>query len=297
MSAIFPVVLKRHGGRIDEQAEGASGASVGRQPGASVGRQPGGVSVNDTLVVEEPLEIRLDDTPLAVLMRTPGAGAAGAEDDLDLVAGFLRTEGLIEGLDDLSGLAHCTEPLRENAQNIVIARLAPGTRVDADRLRGAARSLVASAGCGLCGKTTLDSIVQAARPLAERWAPPIETLHTLTEMLRVAQPIYRLTGGCHGAGIFDEGGRPLCIREDIGRHNAVDKCIGALLRAGCEPPTRCTLVVSGRAGFELVQKAAMAGIPAMVSVGAASSLAHELAGRMGLRLFSFVRASSANDHG
>lgn len=250
----------------------------------------------DTLVVEEPLEIRVDDRPLAVVMRTPG-------DDLDLAAGFLLTEGVIDGPDDLAALAHCAEPLRENAVNIVIARLAAGSRLDPARVEQATRALFSASSCGLCGKETIDRVFQRIRPLPPGPAlPSVEVLAALPDRLRALQPVFAETGGSHGAALFDAAGDPLVAREDIGRHNAVDKCLGARLRAGHTPDADgpgvgTILVVSGRAGFEVVQKAVMGRVSALVAVGAASTLAHDLALRAGLRLFTFARGGRANVHG
>lgn len=248
----------------------------------------------DTLVVEEPLEIRVDDRALAVVMRTPG-------DDLDLVAGFLLTEGVIDGPDDLAALAHCTEPLRENAGNIVIARLAAGTRLDPARVDQAARALFSASSCGLCGKETIERVFQRVRPLPPNpGLPPVEVLAALPDRLRAVQPVFEETGGCHGAALFDATGALLVAREDIGRHNAVDKCLGARLRAGHTPDAEglgLILVVSGRAGFEVVQKAVMGRVAALVAVGAASTLAHDLAVSAGLKLFTFARGGRANVHG
>lgn len=245
----------------------------------------------DRLVTEEPLELRVEARPLAVVMRTPG-------DDLDLAAGFLFTEGVIDGADDLAALNHCTDPSRPDAHNVVIARLAAGTRVSNERLERATRSLSAASGCGLCGKDTIDRVFQHTRPLSRRFEAPAAWLAALPEALREAQPLFRDTGGCHGAGVFGPDGTLWVAREDVGRHNAVDKCIGALLRRpeGLPAEPDCVLVVSGRAGFEIVQKAVMARFPALVAVGAASSLAHELAVKSGLRLLSFARGGTANEH-
>jgi FdhD protein len=249
---------------------------------------------DDTLVVEEPLEIRVDDRPLAVVMRTPG-------DDLDLAAGFLLTEGVIDGPDDLAALGHCTEPLRENAGNIVIARLAAGSRLDPARVEQATRALFSASSCGLCGKETIDRVFQRIRPLPPGAVlPPVDVLAALPDRLRALQPVFAETGGSHGAALFDAAGDLLVAREDIGRHNAVDKCLGARLRAGHTPDADglgLILVVSGRAGFEVVQKAVMGRVSALVAVGAASTLAHDLALRAGLRLFTFARGGRANVHG
>jgi FdhD protein len=253
-----------------------------------------GVPFEDALAVEEPLEIRVDGRPVAVVMRTPGH-------DLDLVAGFLLTEGVVEAADDLAALAHCTDPARENAGNIVLARLAPGTRPEGDRVDRAARSFFSASSCGLCGKETIERIYQRLRPVdpalraRSRFCWPRSPTGSGPN-----SPVFAETGGSHGAGIFGPDGALWVAREDVGRHNAVDKCIGARLRAGHTPDAEglgLILVVSGRAGFEVVQKAVMGRVAALVAVGAASTLAHDLAVSAGLKLFTFARGGRANVHG
>ncbi len=236
----------------------------------------------DVLAVEEPLEIRLDGRPLAVLMRSPG-------EDLDLVAGFLATEGVIDGLDDLTALGHCTDPARPARRNVVLANLAAGVSRREERFERARRELHAVSGCGLCGKASIDRIFQTVPPLAER--QPLEEAFVLAapERLRALQPRFDATGGVHGAALMDRSGALLLAREDVGRHNAVDKVIGARLRAERYPLEGAVLVVSSRAGFEIVQKALVARVSALIAVGAASTLAAELAVRGHLALYTFVR--------
>ena len=247
----------------------------------------------DRLVVEEPLEIRLDGRPLAVLMRTPGADP---DEDLDLVAGFLATEGVIDGLDDLSGLAHCADPNRPARQNVVMAHLAAGARADSDRFERARRALYAASSCGLCGKASIDRVVQDAPPLDAPLALDAAIIAALPLALRAAQPRFEATGGLHGAALFTPDGALVAVAEDVGRHNAVDKVIGRRLRADRYPLDGLALAVSSRAGFEIIQKALVARIGAVVAVGAASTLADALARRGRMALYSFVRGDRFNAH-
>lgn len=252
-----------------------------------------GAPVRDELVVEEPLEIRVDGRPLAVLMRTPGPNP---DEDLDLAAGFLATEGVIDGLDDLAGLAPCTDPARPNRQNVVLARLAGGARADAERFERARRALFSASSCGLCGKASIDRVLLDAPPLARRLALPDAMVAELPRRLRAAQPRFARTGGLHGAALFTIDGALVTAAEDIGRHNAVDKVIGRQLRADHFPLDDHVLAVSSRAGFEIVQKALMARVGAVVAVGAASTLADALAREGRLALYSFVRGAEFNAH-
>lgn len=256
-------------------------------------RRPDGLHA-DHLVVEEPLEIRLDGRPLAVLMRTPGADP---DEDLDLVAGFLATEGVIDGPDDLAGLAPCADPNRPERQNVVLAHLASGVRASAERFERARRDLYAASSCGLCGKASIDRVMQNAPPLDRRIELAPEVVCALPDALKTLQPRFHATGGLHGAALFTADGVPITAAEDVGRHNAVDKVIGRRLRADAYPLDDLVLAVSSRAGFEIVQKALVARIAAVVAVGAASSLADELARIGRLALFSFVRADRYNAHG
>lgn len=238
----------------------------------------------DALAVEEPLEIRIEGEPMAVTMRTPGA-------DLDLVAGFLFTEGVIDGLDDLHALAHVDDPAdpRGNTVDCVLSGGVPAARRDRAR-----RELFASSSCGVCGKASIDRIFLATPPLERAPPPPPALLHALPARLRAAQDVFGHTGGLHAAALFSASGDLAVLREDIGRHNAVDKVIGARLRADVMPGPESILLVSGRAGFEIVQKALMAGVPVLASVGAPSSLAVSLARRAGMVLIGFLRDGRYN---
>jgi FdhD protein len=235
---------------------------------------------DDYLAAEEPLEIRVGDDPLSVTMRTPGH-------DLELAAGFLFTEGLVGGRDAIQGLEAPSENGAENRGNVVVAHLVPEALPDLEKLR---RHFFASSSCGICGKASIDAVrsrtLRAPNP-AFRLDP--ETLVKLPELLRASQETFGRTGGLHAAALFDAGGAMLVLREDIGRHNAVDKVIGWALLENRLPLADAVLLVSGRGGFEIVQKAIAAGIPVVASVSAPSGLAVRLAREMGLTLVGFLR--------
>ncbi|HVU72300.1 MAG TPA: formate dehydrogenase accessory sulfurtransferase FdhD [Mycobacteriales bacterium] len=236
----------------------------------------------DTLVVEEPLEIRLGGEPVAVTMRTPGH-------DMDLAAGFLVSEGLVVATEDLRTLTYCAGDALENQYNVLDARLAGDHRAPASSVR---RALTTSSACGLCGKAQVEQIRTAL--VHDLRADPTVVdaafIRSLPDRLRGAQEVFDRTGGLHAAGLFDAAtGALLVVREDVGRHNAVDKVVGWALRDGRLPLRGTVLFVSGRASFELAQKAAVAGIPVLAAVSAASSLAVDLAEETGLTLIGFVR--------
>ena len=264
----------------------------------------------DLIVVEEPLEIRLDGKPLVVTMRTPG-------DDEELAAGFLHAEGMVAGGAGIAALravagerggAAAGGPARIRVASFagdrVEVRLAgPADHAEhaaaapssAPRAAGPEREFRATAACGVCGKASLEELDQelpAITPVACRPA----LLEALPARLRAAQALFEATGGIHAAGIFTLDGALLCAREDIGRHNAVDKVIGHFVLRGATPLRDRILVVSGRAGFELVQKALMAAIPVLVSVGAASSVAVDMAAAAGMTLYSFAGRGRGNLH-
>ncbi|MFF9407527.1 formate dehydrogenase accessory sulfurtransferase FdhD [Streptomyces anandii] len=256
----------------------------------------------DTLVAEEPLEIRLNGKPLAITMRTPG-------DDFALAAGFLVSEGVLGAASDLQNIVYCAgatgggpsllERSRElgggsNTYNVVDVRTAPGVAVPDITLE---RNVYTTSSCGLCGKASLDAVRTTARwPISD--TPPVrveaDLLAGLPDRLRAAQRVFDRTGGLHAAALFSEDGELLDIREDVGRHNAVDKLVGRALQNGELPLSRAVLLVSGRASFELAQKAVMAGIPVLAAVSAPSSLAVDLAAESGLTLVGFLRGSSMN---
>ncbi|MFF9200949.1 formate dehydrogenase accessory sulfurtransferase FdhD [Streptomyces sp. NPDC014986] len=244
----------------------------------------------DTLVAEEPLEIRLDGKPLAITMRTPG-------DDFALAAGFLVSEGVLAAASDLRNIVYCAGATGEggsNTYNVVDVKTAPGLAVPDITLE---RNVYTTSSCGLCGKASLDAVRTTARhPIAD--TPPLrvapELLAGLPDRLRAAQRVFDRTGGLHAAALFDEDGELLDVREDVGRHNAVDKLVGRALQGGNLPLSRTILLVSGRASFELAQKAVMAGIPMLAAVSAPSSLAVDLAAETGLTLVGFLRGGSMN---
>jgi FdhD protein len=232
----------------------------------------------DAVAVEEPLEIRLGDTPLAVTMRTPG-------DDEDLVYGFLLTEGILLAPSEIARL----ERVGTADESRIAVRLARGVEVDAGRFQ---RRLFVSSSCGICGKSSIEAVRLFARP-AIPYPISRRVVESLTSQLLERQPAFQATGGLHAAGIFDLDGIPLSVREDVGRHNAVDKAIGAAARTVWPLPSTL-LVVSGRQSFEIVQKAAMAGIGAVIGVSAPSSLAVDLAREAGMLLAGFARGESFN---
>jgi FdhD protein len=250
--------------------------------------------VPDLVAAEEPLEIRLVhehngeavSTRVSVTMRTPGS-------DFELAVGFLYTEGIIPGPDAVTRVSYCVDVEAEQQFNVVNVSLRPDIAFDASRFT---RNFFASSSCGVCGKASLEALrVQGCRP-----APPgrpvvdAEVLCGLPEKLRGAQPVFQATGGLHAAALFDSSGALLTLREDVGRHNAVDKVIGHHVLKGQTPLSDRVLLVSGRAGFEIVQKAAVAGVPVMAAVGAPSSLAVQTAQEFGMTLVAFLKPSGFN---
>ncbi len=242
----------------------------------------------DVLAVEEPLEVRLGHevggrrvhVSVSVTMRTPGH-------DGELAVGFLFTEGLLTAREQVAGVRTC------GAGNVVRVDLQPGVAVDPGRLK---RHFYTASSCGICGKASLEAVRVCARtPIAEG-RPVIEAgvVRRLPGALRAGQTAFDRTGGLHAAALFDAGGNLRCLREDVGRHNALDKLIGAQFLAGRTPLGEDVLLVSGRASFELVQKAAVAGIPLLAAVGAPSSLAVSLAREHGLTVLGFVRPAGFN---
>jgi FdhD protein len=231
----------------------------------------------DLLAVEEPLEIRIDDIPLTVTMRTPG-------DDIDLAAGFLYTEGLLASLDEVRDIRMCDD-------NVAAVTAKAGVTLAPSR-----RQFVTTSACGVCGKDSIEAIrVRSRFDVAadlSRFDPAV--LAGLPGSLREAQRVFASTGGLHAAGLFTAAGELLVLREDVGRHNAVDKIAGWALRTSRLPLKGCILMVSGRASFELVQKAVMIGVPVLAAVSAPSSLAAELADETGLTLVGFLRGTTMN---
>ncbi len=249
----------------------------------------------DTLAVEEPLEIRVGGEPLAVTMRTPGH-------DVELAAGFLVSEGVIGHAGEFRSAIHCGGPgtggplagNTENTYNVLDVTLAPGVELPASSL---SRNFYTTSSCGVCGKASIDAVETVSRFDLSTDAAVVgaEMLVTFPDRLREEQAVFEKTGGLHAAALFDAAtGELLVVREDVGRHNAVDKVVGWAVLEDRLPLTGTVLQVSGRASFELVQKAVMAGIPILAAVSAPSSLAVELAAASGLTLAGFVRGTSMN---
>ncbi|WP_282693422.1 formate dehydrogenase accessory sulfurtransferase FdhD [Streptomyces sp. CC208A] len=276
-------------GRVTERRR------VTRIRGGAVSTRP------DTLVAEEPMEIRLNGRPIAITMRTPG-------DDFALATGFLVSEGVLARAEDVRTVVYCAGATGggtsrssgaesgggSNTYNVVDVKLAPGVAVPDITLE---RNVYTTSSCGLCGKASLDAVRTTARfPIAD--APPVRVspalLAELPDRLRAAQKVFDTTGGLHAAALFSEDGELLDVREDVGRHNAVDKLVGRALREDLLPLDRAVLLVSGRASFELAQKAVMAGIPVLAAVSAPSSLAVDLAAEAGLTLVGFLRGRDMN---
>jgi FdhD protein len=236
----------------------------------------------DHVAVEEPLEIRVAGDPLCVTMRTPG-------DDRELALGFLFAEGVIRSIDDVGSVAHCGRPGEEGFGNVIDVISAPGVALAPERIMGARRGTLTTSSCGVCGRASIDDLAARLAPLQDDFAIEASSLGRMLTSMRDEQRIFRETGGVHAAAIFGLPGEPMIVREDIGRHNAVDKVVGALVVKRALPARGRVLAVSGRASFEIVQKAAAAGIPVVASVSAASTLAVDLATRMNITLASFVR--------
>lgn len=240
----------------------------------------------DALAGEEPLELRLGGASLAVTMRTPGA-------DFDLAAGFLVSEGVIHAREELAAMRYCAGKGDDgmNRFNVLDLSLAPGVAAPEESVT---RAFYTTSSCGLCGKASIEAVRTTSR--FDAHDDPMQVTSTLLmslpERLRDAQEVFERTGGLHAAGLFNAGGELLAIREDVGRHNAVDKVVGWALREGRLPLRETILLVSGRASFELVQKAAMAGIAMLCAVSAPSSLAVDLAVQSGITLVGFLRPPS-----
>ena len=244
-------------------------------------------SEEDRAAIEEPLEVRLHDRPFAVIMRTPGA-------DRELTAGFLLAERVLTTADDLGTIEHCTDPSAEHPENVVNVTLVNGAADHLDALLAERRQVITNSSCGLCGRLTIDSLRADLPPLPRVWTIPASTLLQLPETLRRSQTLFDATGGLHAAGLFTISGGLESLAEDVGRHNAVDKVVGRMLIREALPLSDRLLFVSGRASFEIVQKAFLAGIPLVGSVSAPSSLAIDLANDAGVTLVGFVRGETFN---
>ncbi len=246
------------------------------------------ITRGETLVVEEPLEIRVDGAAVTVTMRTPGS-------DIELAQGFLLTEGVITGRDDVLTIRYCAGRGEDgaNTYNVLDVTLAAGVpKPDLD----VTRNFYTTSSCGVCGKASLDAVRLISRfsPGTDPAPVAAATLKAMPAQLRSAQKVFESTGGLHAAALFSADGTMLVAREDVGRHNAVDKVIGWATEQGRVPLAASVLLVSGRASFELTQKAVMAGIPVLAAVSAPSSLAVSLAEESGITLVAFLREDSMN---
>jgi len=236
----------------------------------------------DVVAREEPLEIRIRGKSIAVTMRTPGY-------DAELAAGFLLSEGLIKERSDVVEIALCLET--ESPGNILNVFLSPKVEVDFGRLT---RHVFASSSCGLCGKASIEAVHQHFPPVSSKMVVSAELIASLPQKMRQAQPAFAQTGGLHAAAIFDDKGNLLVLREDVGRHNAVDKVLGHAFLNNLLPLNAHILLVSGRTSFEILQKALSASIPVIAAVSAPSSLAVEFAAASGQTLIGFLRGDSMN---
>jgi FdhD protein len=257
-------------------------------------RVRGGVpqSASDRVAIEAPLEIRVGGTPLTVIMRTPGH-------DFELARGFLYSESIIGSPGDILSLAPVEGLSGDEAGNVIDVQLAPpplmpGQGGTLGRTAGAERSFFSSASCGVCGKTSIAQLAIRAPRVTSPFHTSGAVLRELPGRLRAAQAVFEETGGLHASGLFTGDGTLLAVREDVGRHNAVDKLIGWALGAGKLPLAQAMLMVSGRTSFEIVQKAIVAGIPLVAAVSAPSSLAVDLADRFGVTLVGFLRGDGLN---
>jgi FdhD protein len=241
----------------------------------------------DEVAIEEPLEIRVAGDPLAVTMRTPGA-------DRELTLGFLYSEGIVGSIDDVGALSHCGRPGEPGFRNVIDVQSAPGSVLAPERLQGARRGTLTTAACGVCGRASIDDLIERCAPVRDGARVTARELARLYALMRGRQRLFARTGGVHAAMLSDVSGAGAIVHEDVGRHNAVDKVVGALVLARALPATGKVLLVSGRMSFEIVQKAAVAGVPVVASVSAASSLAIDLAARLNMTLAAFVRDGAMN---
>lgn len=241
-------------------------------------------AVNDQVAVEEPLEIRVEGQTLAIVMRTPG-------EDRELAAGFLLTEGVIKSARDLFDLTSCVAPGGAENSNVVDAALVHPDGFDLNKL---SRHVFTSSSCGICGKTSIDTAMKRRKKLRDRTRVPAKTILALPERLAREQATFKATGGLHACALFSKTGELIAVREDVGRHNALDKLIGwALLEKRTPLPGHIALL-SGRSSFEMMQKAHAAGISIVAAIGAPSSLAVDFARQAGQTLCGFVRERSMN---
>jgi FdhD protein len=255
-----------------------------RVPVTRVGR-PGGP--DDTAAVEEPLEIRLHGNPFAVIMRTPG-------DDRALTAGFLLSEGVIASSDALGAVEHCQHPDHPEVHNVVDVYLLGNAAAGLDAQLASRRQVLTSSSCGMCGRVSIDSLAQRAPAVDLAWKMDRAVAASLPSRLREHQGTFDLTGGLHAAALFTPAGECERAAEDVGRHNAVDKVIGAMLLEDRLPLSDYALAVSGRTSFEILQKAWIAGIAVVCAVSAPSTLAIDVANEAGITLLGFTRDGGFN---
>jgi FdhD protein len=239
----------------------------------------------DRVAVEEPLEIRIAGETFAVTMRTPG-------NDEELVLGLLLSEGIVRDVRDVGGIAHCGKP--GELGNAIEVTAAPGAVIEWEPDGPVRRAMLTTSACGVCGRRTIDDLLARVRPLEDDARFSVRWVQSLTRELGPRQRNFAISGGVHAAALWDAAGRTVLVREDVGRHNAVDKVVGRSALDGGLPARGCALVVSGRASFELVQKALIARIPLLVSVSAPSSLAVAAARSGGLTLIGFARGERFN---
>ncbi len=239
---------------------------------------------SDAVAVEEPLELKVAGRSLAVVMRTPGH-------DREFAAGFLWTEGIIRSREEVVDLTYCGDADGQPQENVLNVVLAPGKAVDWERLQ---RHTFASSSCGLCGKVTIDSVRQQFPPLRTALTPKRAVLYALPDQLLAAQKTFATTGGLHASALFTPAGELLVLREDVGRHNALDKAVGWAFFEERLPLEKCVLLLSGRVSFEIMQKALAAGIPAVAAISAPTSLAVEFARESGQTLVGFLRGEKLN---
>ncbi len=269
-----------------------------------IGGHAGASTRSDWVAIEEPLEIRVATEPVAITMRTPG-------DDERLALGFLLSEGIIRSIDDVGSIAHCGRPGEEGFGNVIDVTAAPGVSLDVDKVQASRRGTLTTSACGVCGRRSVDDLLSICGEVPFGGTVDVRVIAGATERLRDVQRNFSRTGGVHAAAALNASGEVLAAFEDVGRHNAVDKVVGALLSERVlpldlfgrlaqrqEPPAPnrvpALLVVSGRASFEIVQKATVARIPIVASVSAASSLAIDLAKRSRVTLAAFVRGGGLN---
>ena len=250
------------------------------------------VMKDDLIAAEEPMEIRLgfgdlgnrQQRSMAVTMRTPGH-------DFELAVGFLFTEGIIQTFSEIENIRYCENLGKQEENNVVRVELNSTVTPDFHKLQ---RNFYTTSSCGVCGKSSIEAVSVQCKPVTSHWSVSANLIQTLPDKLREAQEVFERTGGLHASGLFSKEGSLILMREDVGRHNALDKVIGAMLYKEAIPLDDHILLVSGRASFELVQKAALAGIPVMVAVGAPSSLAVSLAQSSGITLIGFLRGARFN---